>query len=159
MNGADTAWIIVATALVLFMTLPGLALFYGGLVRTKNVLSVVAWCFGITSLVTVLWWSFGYSLVFGRSFGSPFLGGTEFLFLRGVGAAPNPDYSFWVSHNVFATYQLAFAIITPAVITMTVRVEYQQRPLSNQGPHRCKQGKNLRVICGSSIQQQGAVIP
>jgi ammonium transporter, Amt family len=66
--------------------------------------------------VTVLWWAFGYSLVFGRSFGSPFLGGTEFLFLRGVGAAPNPDYSFWVSHNVFATYQLAFAIITPAVI-------------------------------------------
>jgi Amt family ammonium transporter len=98
------------------MTVPGLGLFYGGLVRTKNVLSVVAWCFGITSLVTVLWWAFGYSLVFGRSFGSPFLGGTEFLFLRGVGAAPNPDYSFWVSHNVFATYQLAFAIITPAVI-------------------------------------------
>ena len=110
------AWMMVSAALVLFMTIPGLGLFYGGLVRTKNVLSVVAWCFGITSLVTVLWWAVGYSLVFGRSFDSPFLGGTEFFFLRGVGAAPNPDYSFWVSHNVFATYQLAFAIITPAVI-------------------------------------------
>jgi Amt family ammonium transporter len=80
------------------------------------VLSVIAWCFGITSLVTVLWWAVGYSLVFGKNFGSPFLGGTEYFFLRGVGGDPNPDYSFWVSHNVFATYQLAFAIITPAVL-------------------------------------------
>jgi Amt family ammonium transporter len=109
-------WMMVSAALVLFMTLPGLALFYGGLVRTKNVLSVVAWCFGITSLVTVLWWAVGYSLVFGKSFNSPFLGGTEFFFFRGVGSAPNTDYSFWVSHSVFAVYQLAFAIITPAVL-------------------------------------------
>ena len=70
--------------------------------------------------MTVLWWAFGYSLVFGKSFGSPFLGGTEFLFLRGVGAAPNPDYSFWVSHNLFAVFQLAFAIITPAVLIGSV---------------------------------------
>ena len=83
------AWMMVSAALVLFMTVPGLGLFYGGLVRTKNVLSVIAWCFGITSLVTVLWWAVGYSLVFGRSFESPFLGGTEFFFLRGVGAAPH----------------------------------------------------------------------
>jgi Amt family ammonium transporter len=110
------AWMMVSAALVLFMTVPGLGLFYGGLVRTKNVLSVAAWCFGITSLITVLWWAVGYSLVFGKSFNSPFLGGTEFFFLRGVGAAPNADYSFWVSHSVFATYQLAFAVITPAVI-------------------------------------------
>jgi Amt family ammonium transporter len=109
-------WMMVSAALVLFMTLPGLGLFYGGLVRTKNVLSVMAWCFGITSLVTVLWWAVGYSLVFGKSFQSPFLGGSEFFFLRGVTSAPNPDYSFWVSHNVFAMYQLAFAIITPAVV-------------------------------------------
>jgi ammonium transporter, Amt family len=109
-------WMMVSAALVLFMTLPGLGLFYGGLVRTKNVLSVVAWCFGITSLVTIVWWAVGYSLVFGKSFGSPFLGGSEFFFFRGVGSEPNPDYSFWVSHNVFAVYQLAFAIITPAVL-------------------------------------------
>jgi Amt family ammonium transporter len=109
-------WMMVSAALVLFMTLPGLGLFYGGLVRTKNVLSVMAWCFGIMSLVTVLWWAVGYSLVFGKSFQSPFLGGSEFFFLRGVNSAPNPDYSFWVSHNVFAMYQLAFAIITPAVV-------------------------------------------
>jgi len=108
-------WMMVSAALVLFMTLPGLGLFYGGLVRTKNVLSVMAWCLGIVSLVTVLWWAVGYSLVFGKNFHSAFLGGSEFFFLRGVTSAPNPDYSFWVSHNVFAMYQLAFAIITPAV--------------------------------------------
>lgn len=114
------AWMMVSAALVLFMTVPGLGLFYGGLVRTKNVLSVIAWCFGITSLVTVLWWAVGYSLVFGRSFESPFLGGTEFFFLRGVGAAPYAAYSPWVSHTVFATYQMAFAVITPAVIVGAV---------------------------------------
>lgn len=113
---AHNTWMMVSAALVLFMTLPGLALFYAGMMRTKNALSVVAWCFGITSLVTVIWWAVGYSLVFGKSFNSPFLGGTEFFFLRGVTSAPNTDYSFWVSHNVFATYQLAFAIITPAVL-------------------------------------------
>ena len=109
-------WLMVSAALVLFMTLPGLGLFYGGLVRTKNVLSVVAWCFGITSLVTVLWWAVGYSLVFGKSFDSPFLGGTEYFFFRGVGGEPNTDYSFWASHSVFAIFQLAFAVITPAVL-------------------------------------------
>lgn len=114
------AWMMVSTALVIFMTLPGLALFYGGLVRTKNVLSVMAWCLAITSLVTVLWWAVGYSLVFGKNFNSPYLGGTEFFFLRGVGAAPNVDYAAWVSHSVFAMYQLAFAIITPAVIIGSV---------------------------------------
>jgi Amt family ammonium transporter len=110
------AWMMVSAVLVLFMTLPGLTLFYGGLVRAKNVLSIMAWCLGITSIVTVLWWAFGYSLVFGRSFHSAFLGGSEFFFFRGVGSAPNPDYSFWVSHNVFAMFELMFAIITPAVL-------------------------------------------
>jgi ammonium transporter, Amt family len=109
-------WMMVSAALVLFMTLPGLALFYGGLVRTKNVLSVMAWCLGITSLVTVLWWAVGYSLVFGKNFQSPFLGGTEYFFFRGVDSTPNPDYSYWVSHNIFAMFQLMFAIITPAVM-------------------------------------------
>ena len=110
------AFMMVCAALVLFMTLPGLALFYGGLVRTKNVLSVMAQCMGIAGIVTIIWWSVGYSLVFGKNFGSPFLGGSEFFFLKGVDSAPNTDYSFWVSQNVFSMYQLMFAIITPALI-------------------------------------------
>ncbi|PYJ46451.1 MAG: ammonia channel protein, partial [Verrucomicrobia bacterium] len=108
------AWMMTCAALVLFMTLPGLALFYGGLVRAKNVLSVLAQCLGIAGLVTILWWAVGYSLVFSQ--GSPFFGGLKFAFLRGVDARPNGDYSHWVSHNVFAMYQLMFAIITPALI-------------------------------------------
>ncbi len=109
-------WMMTSAALVLFMTLPGLALFYGGLVRKKNVLSVLAQCLGIAGLVTLLWWAFGYSLVFGKSFDSSLLGGKEFFFLQNVTSAPNTDYAFWVSHNVFAMYQLMFAIITPALI-------------------------------------------
>jgi Amt family ammonium transporter len=109
-------WMMTCAALVLFMTLPGLALFYGGLVRAKNVLSVMAQCLGLAGLVTVLWWAFGYSLVFGKSFNSPFLGGSEYFFLKGVDSAPNTDYAFWVSQNVFSMYQLMFAIITPALI-------------------------------------------
>ena len=108
------AWMITAAALVLFMTLPGLALFYGGLVRGKNVLSILAQCLGIAGLVAILWWAVGYSLVFSR--GSPFFGGFRFAFLRGVDARPNGDYSYWVSQNVFSMYQLMFAIITPALI-------------------------------------------
>jgi len=108
------AWMMTCAALVLFMTLPGLALFYGGLVRAKNVLSVLAQCLGIAGLVTILWWAAGYSLVF--SHGSPFMGGLKFAFLHGVDARPNTDYSYWVSQNVFAMYQLMFAIITPALI-------------------------------------------
>jgi Amt family ammonium transporter len=110
------AWMMVSTALVLFMTLPGLALFYGGLVRSKNVLSVLAQCLGIAGLVTILWWAVGYSLVFGKSFASPFLGGTEFLFFKEVTSAPNTDYAYWLSQNVFSMFQMTFAIITPALI-------------------------------------------
>jgi len=109
-------FMMLSTALVLFMTLPGLALFYGGLVRTKNVLSVMAQCLGIAGLVIILWWAFGYSLVFGKSFNSPFLGGSEYFFMTGIDSAPNTDYAAWVSQNVFAMYQLMFAIITPALI-------------------------------------------
>jgi ammonium transporter, Amt family len=107
-------WMMTASALVLFMTLPGLALFYGGLVRQKNVLSVLAQCLGIAGLVAILWWAVGYSLVFSR--GSPFIGGLKYAFLHGVDAKPNGDYSYWVSQNIFAMYQLMFAIITPALI-------------------------------------------
>ncbi len=117
------AWMMTCAALVLFMTLPGLALFYGGLVRKKNVLSVLAQCFGIAGLVAILWWVCGYSMVFSRSAAgnageaSTFLGNLKtFGFLNGVGSAPNTDYSYWVSHNVFSMYQMMFAIITPALI-------------------------------------------
>jgi ammonium transporter, Amt family len=116
-------WMMTSSALVLFMTLPGLALFYGGLVRRKNVLSVLAQCLGLAGLVTILWWLCGYSIVFSSKAadaaqrGSTFLGSfTTFAFLKGVDSAPNTDYAYWVSHNVFSMYQLMFAIITPALI-------------------------------------------
>ncbi|HWB60356.1 MAG TPA: ammonium transporter [Chthoniobacteraceae bacterium] len=105
---------MTSAALVLFMTLPGLFLFYGGLVRRKNVLSVIAQCYFIAGLVTILWWAVGYSIVF--SHGSPWFGNLHFRFLHGVSSTPNPDYSSGVSQNVFAMYQLMFAIITPALI-------------------------------------------
>jgi Amt family ammonium transporter len=108
------AFQMVSAALVLFMTLPGLALFYGGLVRRKNVLSVLAQCLGITGLVAILWWLCGYSLAFHS--GRPFLGSLDWALLKGVDSAPNTDYGGWVSHNVFSMYQLMFAIITPALI-------------------------------------------
>ena len=111
---AHNAWMMVSSALVLFMTLPGLALFYGGLVRSKNVLSVLAQCFGLAGMVTILWWAVGYSLSFGKAGG--ICGGTGFAFMNGVDAAPNTDYSNWVSHNIYFIYQMMFAIITPALI-------------------------------------------
>ena len=117
---AHNAWQMTSAALVLFMTLPGLALFYGGLVRRKNILSVMAQCLLITGMVTILWYICGYSLVFHR--GRPdsamarFLGDLGYAFLNNVDSSPNTDYSFWVSQNVFSMYQLMFAIITPALI-------------------------------------------
>ena len=112
------AWMMTSTALVLFMTLPGLALFYGGLVRKKNILSLVAQCFGITGLVTILWVVCGYSFIFadGTDIISGVLGNLKFKFLNGVDSLPNTNYAYWVSHNVFSMFQLMFAIITPALI-------------------------------------------
>jgi ammonium transporter, Amt family len=133
-NGAPTAlqssgpghnaWMMTSTALVLFMTLPGLALFYGGLVRRKNILSVMAQCLGCAGLVTILWWAVGYSLVFAS--GTPVLGSLKFALLKGVTSLPNADYAAWVSQNVFAMYQLMFAIITPALIVGAIaeRMKY-----------------------------------
>src|SRR4051794_34200937 len=110
------AWMMTCAALVLFMTLPGLALFYGGLVRRKNVLSVLAQCLGIAGLVSIMWWAFGYSFVFADG-AKPVIGDfAKFAFLKDVTSSPNTDYSYWVSHNVFSMYQLMFAIITPALI-------------------------------------------
>ncbi len=124
-NTADSGhngFMMICAALVLFMTLPGLFLFYGGLVRSKNVLSIAGQCLGLAGMVALMWWAFGYSLVFGTNFKesfpavAPFLGGTEFLFMNGVDSAPNTNYAFWVSQNVFCMYQMMFAIITPALI-------------------------------------------
>jgi ammonium transporter, Amt family len=117
-------WMMTCAALVLFMTLPGLALFYGGLVRRKNVLSVMAQTLGCAGLVTILWWACGYSMVFAP--GSSIIGGMDFATLKGVGAAPNTNYSYWVSQNVFSMYQLMFAIITPALIVGAIaeRMKY-----------------------------------
>ena len=112
------AWMMTSAALVLFMTLPGLALFYGGLVRKKNVLSVLAQCLGIAGLVTILWYVVGYSLVFSAN--TPYIGGFKFAFLNGVDSAPNTDYAAWVSQNVFSMYQMMFAIITPVLIVGAV---------------------------------------
>jgi Amt family ammonium transporter len=107
-------WMMTSAALVLFMTLPGLALFYGGLVRRKNVLSVLAQCLGLTGLISILWWALGYSLSFSK--GGAVFGGFDFTFLKGVNSMPNGDYAGWVSHNIFSIYQMMFAIITPALI-------------------------------------------
>jgi Amt family ammonium transporter len=108
------AWMMTASLLVFFMTIPGLALSYGGLVRRKNVLSVLAQCMGIAGLSTILWWAVGYSLAFAP--GHPWLGDLRYAMLHRVGPAPNADYAPWVSQNVFAMFELMFAIITPAII-------------------------------------------
>lgn len=118
-------FLMVCAALVLFMTLPGLFLFYGGLVRTKNILSIAAQCFGIAGMVTLMWWAVGYSFAFEG--GGPFLGSFGKAFLVGVGSAPNTGYSAWVSESVFAMFQLMFAIITPALIVGAIaeRMKYK----------------------------------
>ncbi len=110
-NSGDTAFIIVASALVLFMTLPGLALFYGGLVRSKNFLSVLMQCFAIAALVSVLWFAGGYSLAFAT--GTPWIGDLSMIGLHGLGAVRS---GLTIPENVFALYQMMFAIITPALV-------------------------------------------
>ena len=112
---ADNAWMLVSAALVLMMTGPGLALFYGGLVRHKNVLAIMMQSFALMILITVLWALVGYSLCFGGS--GPFIGDFKFALLRGVGAIPNPDYAATIPQSTFMIYQLMFAVITPALIT------------------------------------------
>ena len=114
-GSADNSWMLVSAALVLLMTGPGLALFYGGLVRKKNVLATMLQSFAMMSLITIMWGLFGYSLAFGS--GNSFIGGFEYLFLRGVGAEPNPSYAATIPHLTFMVYQLMFAVITPALIT------------------------------------------
>ncbi len=114
-SAGDNAWMLTSAALVLMMTGPGLALFYAGLVRRKNVLSSMMHSFVCMAIVTVLWAVYGYSLAFAP--GNPFVGGAQYLFLHGVGTPPNPDYGATVPHETYMIYQLMFAIITPALIS------------------------------------------
>src|SRR5271157_3380814 len=114
-SSADNAWMLVSAALVLLMTGPGLALFYGGLVRQKNVLAIMMQSFALMALITVLWALVGYSLCFGGN--GPVIGNFQFAMLRGVGAIPNADYAGTIPQSTFMIYQLMFAIITPALIT------------------------------------------
>jgi Amt family ammonium transporter len=114
-SAGDNAWMLTSAALVLMMTGPGLALFYGGLVRRKNVLSTMMHSFIMMALITVIWAIAGYSLVFGE--GTPFIGGLKYLFLHGVGKDPNADYAGTIPQATFMIYQLMFAVITPALIS------------------------------------------
>ncbi len=113
MNTGDTAWVLVSTALVMLMT-PGLAFFYGGMVRRKNVLSILMQCFFVLCLVSVLWVVYGYSLAFGP--GKGFWGGLQWWMLNGVGGEPYSDYSATIPHQAFMIFQAMFAVITPALI-------------------------------------------
>src|SRR5215813_6506300 len=114
-SAGDNAWMLVSAALVLMMTGPGLALFYGGLVRRKNTLAIMMQSFAMMALITVLWALVGYSLCFGGS--GPVIGDFGHAFLRGVGVDPNPDYAGTIPQLTFMVYQLMFAVITPALIT------------------------------------------
>ncbi len=115
MDSGNTAWVLTASALVLLMTIPGLAFFYGGLVRRKNVLSIMMQCFVIVCVISLQWMLFGYSLAFGPDF-QGIIGKLDWMGLAGVGATPNPDYSGGIPHYAFMIFQAMFAIITPALI-------------------------------------------
>jgi Amt family ammonium transporter len=114
-SSADNSWMLMSSALVLMMTGPGLALFYGGLVRKKNVLATMMQSFTMMAIVTVLWAIIGYSFAFGS--GNSFIGGLQHFLLHGVGTQPDPDYSGTIPQQTFMIFQLMFAIITPALIT------------------------------------------
>src|SRR6187551_2888246 len=115
MSAADTAWILVAAALVMLMT-PALGFFYGGLVRKKNVLATIMHSFFILCLVSVQWVVVGYSLAFGPDLGG-IIGGLNWIGLNGVGLKPNPDYAATIPQQAFVVYQMMFAVITPALIS------------------------------------------
>ena len=112
----DTAWVLVSTALVLLMTAPGVALFYGGMVRTKNALGTILQSFVVLCLVSIQWVLWGYSLAFGPDVGH-IIGNLDWFGLNGVGTAPNADYAATIPHQAFMLFQMMFAVITPALIT------------------------------------------
>ncbi len=113
-NAGDTAWVLISSALVLLMTAPGLALFYGGMVRRKNILGVLMQCFVCLALVSILWVVYGYSLAFSN--GNAFIGGLDWMMLKGVGQEANADYAATIPHLAFMVFQGMFAVITPALI-------------------------------------------
>jgi len=115
-NSGDTAWVLISTALVMLMTAPGLAFFYGGLVRRKNVLATMMQSFFVLCLISIQWILFGYSLAFGPDQGH-FIGSLAWAGLKGVGMAPNADYAATIPHLLFMVFQMMFAVITPALIT------------------------------------------
>jgi len=118
-SNGDNAWMLLSTGLVLMMTAPGLILFYGGLVRTKNVLSTMMHSLILMAVMSLLWMVFGYSIAFGEGnafFGNP----TQYLFLKGVGTLPNADYAATIPHQTFMLFQMMFVIITPALISGAV---------------------------------------
>jgi Amt family ammonium transporter len=115
-NSGDTAWVLISTALVMLMTFPGLALFYGGLVRRKNVLATIMQSFFVLCMISIQWILIGYSLSFGPDRGH-FIGSLAWMGLKGVGMAPNPDYAATIPHLLFMAYQMMFAVITPGLIT------------------------------------------
>ena len=115
-NSGDTAWVLVSTAFVMLMTFPGLALFYGGLVRRKNVLATIMQSFFVLCLISIQWVLFGYSLSFGPDKGH-LIGSLAWFGLKGVGMAPNPAYASTIPHLLFMVYQMMFAVITPGLIT------------------------------------------
>ena len=115
----DTAWILTSSALVLMMTIPGLFLFYGGLVRSKNVLGTIMQSFVVVALISIQWVLWGYTLAFGPDIGG-WIGSFTWLGLSNVGTSPNPDYAATIPHQAFMVFQMMFAIITPALITGAV---------------------------------------
>jgi len=119
MNSGDTAWVLTSSALVLLMTMPGLAFFYGGLVRRKNVLSALMQCFIILCVISLQWVLYGYSLTFGPDAGRGIIGGLEWAGLKGVGGQPFADYAATIPHYAFMIFQCMFAVITPALIIGT----------------------------------------
>jgi Amt family ammonium transporter len=116
MNAGDTAWVLICAALVMLMTIPGLAFFYGGLVRRKNVLSILMQCFIVMCVISLQWVLWGYSLSFGPDTGWGIIGSLEWAGLKTVGGQPNPDYAQTIPHSVFMIFQCMFAVITPALI-------------------------------------------
>ncbi len=126
MNTGDTGWVLTSSALVLLMTIPGLAFFYGGLVRRKNVLSVLMQCLIILCVITLQWVLFGYSLTFGPDTGQGIIGGLDWAGLRNVGGQPNADYAATIPHYAFMIFQCMFAVITPALIigTFAERIKF-----------------------------------
>src|SRR6266571_3702682 len=127
-SSADNSWMLTSSALVLMMTGPGLALFYGGLVRKKNVLATMMQSFALIAIITILWAFIGFSLSFGS--GNTFIGGLGHIFLRGVGSQPDADYAATIPQQTFMVYQLMFAIITPALITAAFAERMQFRAMA-----------------------------